>query len=77
MKITTEVIINFRNCPYTLNGQNLANLRRSQLEPIANALGIREEMSKNQLLTRMISLLKANSAEQELADIQGIKEAIG
>ena len=77
MKITTEVIINFRNCPYTLNGQNLANLRRSQLEPIANALGIREEMSKNQLLTRMISLLKANSAEQELADIQGIKDAIG
>lgn len=68
MKTTTETIINFRNCPYSINGENLANLRRAQLQPLAAAIGIRGEFTKNQLLTMMLAKLAAMDASKELSD---------
>lgn len=68
MKSTVETIINYRNCPYSLNGENLANLRRAQLQPIAAAVGIRGEFTKNQLLTRLIEKLSAMGASSDIAE---------
>lgn len=68
MKTTYETVINFRNCPYSFNGENLANLRRAQLQPIAAALGIRGDFSKNQLLTMMIGKLEAVNASAEISE---------
>ncbi len=68
MKTTTETIINFRNCPYSMNGENLANMRRAALQPIAAAVGIRGELSKNQLLTLLIGKLNAMGAPKELSE---------
>lgn len=55
-----------RDCPYTLRGQNLATLRRARLRPIAIALGLEGEGSKNELLHRLIARLKAANADKEL-----------
>lgn len=68
MKTTTETIINFRNCPYSLKGENLANLRRAQLQPIAAAVGIRGEFTKNQLLTMLIEKLSAMGASADITE---------
>ena len=68
MHTTVETIINFRNCPYTLNGENIANLRRVEVQNLAAVLGIRGEFSKNQLLTRMIEKLAAVDAPKELSE---------
>lgn len=68
MRTTVETIINYRNCPYSLNGDNLANLRRAQLQPIAAAVGIRGEFTKNQLLTRLIEKLAAMGASTEISE---------
>lgn len=68
MKTTVETIINFRNCPYTLGSENLANLRRAQLQPIAAAVGIRGEFTKNQLLTLLIEKLGAMGASKDISE---------
>lgn len=68
MKTTVETVINFRNCPYSLKGENLANLRRAQLQPIAAAVGIRGELTKNQLLTLLIEKLSAMGVSSDLSE---------
>lgn len=68
MHVNVENIINFRNCAYSFNGTNIANMRRAQLQPIAAALGIRGDFTKNQLLTMMIAKLDAVGAAKELSE---------
>ena len=73
MKTTVETIINFRNCPYSFGKENLANMRRSQLQRIGAAVGIVGDRSKNELLTILIARLDAMGAEKELTDISALK----
>lgn len=68
MHTHVENIINFRNCAYSFNGTNIANMRRSELQPLAQALGLRGDFSKNQLLTMMITKLDAIGASKELSE---------
>ena len=69
MHTTTETIINFRNCPYTIGGENLANLRRVKLQQLARKAGIDVgDQSKNQLLTQLLAKLSAMGAPSELFD---------
>jgi hypothetical protein len=67
MKTTVETIINHLNCPYTLDGENLANLRRVKLQDIGKAIGVVGDMSKNELLTRIMAQLSAMGSEKELS----------
>ena len=70
MKTTVETIINYRMCNYTFQGENLANLRRSQLQPIAAAVGIKGELSKNEILTQLLPKLAALDCEKEISDTE-------
>jgi len=57
------------NCKYTLNGKNLAELRKVKLRPIARALGVIQDGSKNDMLAAIIAILNSKSAEPELMDL--------
>ena len=69
MKTSVTQIIGHRECPFTLNGVNLSELRRAQLFRIGQVLDIATpQSSKNELLTGIISKLKLVNAEQEISD---------
>lgn len=77
MNVTTTTIINYRNCPYTIGTENLANLRRVQLQRLASAIGIVGDWPKNDLLTRLIAYFDAHNVDKDLAKVAGAKEALG
>ena len=63
-------MIGTRECQYTFNGINLANLRRAELYRLARALDLGSpDSSKNEMLLAMIAKLNMMSAEQELTDL--------
>ena len=72
MNVSTTVVINHRNCPYTIKGENIANMRRAQLQRIGAKLGITGDMSKNDLLTRLMATFEANQLEHEIGEIAGV-----
>lgn len=72
MKTTVETIINYRSCAYTYKGENIANLRRAELYPIASAVGIAGDLSKNQILTQLIPKLDAMQCEKEITETSSL-----
>ena len=58
-----------KDCPFTLNGTNLVEMRRSELRPYAKAMNVSAEGSKQEILKRMIARLKVNDAPKELNDL--------
>lgn len=72
MKINGGVhFMGSRDCPYTFRGQKLVELRRTKLREIAGALKIPADatLTKNEILTRVISKLSAMGAESEISNV--------
>lgn len=58
-----------KDCEFTINGVNLAEMRRAKLRPIAKALGVSADDSKQAILLRIIGKLKVNGSPKELNDL--------
>lgn len=71
MQITSTVnVLGARDCRYTLDGKNLANMRRAELFRIARCFDLgNPDASKNELLSGLIAKLNLMGAEDELADM--------
>ena len=55
-------------CKYTLNGENIAAMRRASLRRIANQLKVPAGGTKNEILQRLIMHLKTTEAPLELSE---------
>lgn len=55
-----------KECPFSIRGQNLVGLRRARLRPIAKALEVDPNGTKQEILKRIIAKLKAQESEPEL-----------
>ncbi len=69
MKVTVTRIIAAKDCEFTLNGKNLAEMRRFRINRIATAIKVDVEDSKNATLTRVLGRLRAMEAAPELSEI--------
>ena len=70
MKTTYIDMITPKHCPYTWQGENIANLRRVKLFRLAQAMNAgTPQHSKNDLLKEMITRLNAMGAEYEISDM--------
>ena len=58
-----------KDCQFTKNGQNLAEMRRAVLRPIAKSIKVSAEGSKQEILRKIIAKLKVIDAPKELSDI--------
>ena len=58
-----------KDCPFTINGENLAAMRRAKLRRIAKSLKVSADGSKQEILKRVIGRLKAADAPRELSDV--------
>ena len=66
MKQTFVTYISPKQCPYTVDGKNLTEFRRAQLRKVAQAVKVKAEGSKNELLQRIIQKLNLINANKEL-----------
>lgn len=64
----TVHFISPRECPYTANGQNIAELRRAKLRKIAESIKVDSTGSKNEILGRVITRLRSLNSDKELAN---------
>ena len=72
MDIVTNNPVNYiapKQCPYSLNGENLAAMRRAKLREIAKKLKVSPDDSKQAILVRLIGKLKVMDAPKELTDL--------
>ena len=72
MNLVTNQPINYiapKQCPYSLNGENLAAMRRAKLRQIAKSLEVSPDDSKQAILVRIIGKLKVMDAPKELSDL--------
>ena len=70
MITSTINILGARDCRYTLDGVNLAHMRRADLFRMARCFDLgNPDASKNELLTGLIAKLNLMGAESELADM--------
>lgn len=60
--------ISSKECPYTVHGKNIAELRRAKLRKIAESIAVNAEGTKNDILGRVISRLRAMNSEKELTE---------
>ncbi|KKM08169.1 hypothetical protein LCGC14_1726560 [marine sediment metagenome] len=70
--LITNTPINYiapKQCEFTINGQNLAAMRRAKLRQLAKSLGVSPDDSKQAILKRIIAKLKVTGAPKELSDI--------
>lgn len=58
-----------KDCPFTINGQNLAAMRRAKLRQIAKSMGVSPAGSKQDILRKVIAKLKVTGAPKELNDL--------
>lgn len=58
-----------RECEFTVDGQNLVTLRRAKLRPLAKAMSLNPDGTKQELLRRLIGRLRSSGAPKELRDI--------
>lgn len=70
METTILKHIGPKDCPYTLKGRNLAEVRRFKIIGIATALDIKATGSKDEMLTMIIAKLNAMESEKELSDLK-------
>lgn len=68
MKQTTIHYIAAKECPYTLNGRKLTELRRARLRAVAEGLKVSTDGSKNELLKRIIAKLNVIGADSEIGN---------
>ena len=69
MQFNTTHYIAAKDCPYTLNGENLAEMRRARLNKIAMALELGPLNTKNETLGAIMARLNAIEADKELSAI--------
>ena len=72
MKTTTTHYISHRECPFTWNGTNLVNLRRTSLYKLSQSLKIvsaTPDSSKQKLLEVIIPRLSALEFEAEISSL--------
>ncbi len=55
-------------CKYTLNGENIAAMRRARLRKIAQQFDLDAEGEKNDILRRIVAHLQAIEAPLELSE---------
>ena len=58
-----------KDCPFSIDGQNLVEMRRARLRQIAKAIGVSAADSKQDILKRLIGKLKVAGAPKELTDL--------
>ena len=58
-----------KDCPFTIDGKNLAEMRRSDLRPYAKKFGVSADGSKQEILQRLIGRLKVADAPKELNEL--------
>jgi len=68
MKFTSQHFISPKDCPFTLNGKNLVELRRAKLRTYAKALGVDADGTKNEILGGLIVRLRSAEAESEISE---------
>ena len=75
---TTEITyITPRTCKYILEGENIAGFRRERLHRIAKGLDIDEpDISKNDLLKSIVSMLDGFQANNEIFEYLVPKEIV-
>lgn len=70
MKFTSINYIAPAQCPYTIDGVKLIEMRKAALSPYAKSLGIAENQPKNDMVQQMIRALEANGAPYELTELK-------
>ena len=58
-----------KDCPFTIGGKNLAEMRRAALRLVAKSFGVDPEGTKQEILIRLIGKLKVADAPKELNDL--------
>ncbi len=58
-----------KECEFSIDGDNLAAIRRARLRTIAKALKVSPDGSKQEILKRVIGRLKSSGAPKELKDL--------
>ena len=58
-----------KDCPFTIDGQNLAEMRRAKLRLVAKSFDVSPEGTKQEILIRLIGKLKVSGAPKELNDL--------
>ncbi|MEE9158971.1 MAG: hypothetical protein V3U60_11355 [Gammaproteobacteria bacterium] len=69
MKITRQHYPAAKECKYTLNGQNIAEMRRTKVNKIAASLKLEPKGPKNETLAMVIARLNALEAPNELSEM--------
>ncbi len=69
MKTTHTKFLGVKDCPYTKNGKNLAEIRLAKLRPIAQSLKLNADGTKNEVLGLIIGKLQLLEAPQELSEL--------
>ncbi len=72
MNIVTNTPIVYlapKDCPFTLNGENLAAMRRAKLRKIAKSLKVSPDGSKQEILKRLIGTLRVAGVPKELNNL--------
>lgn len=72
MQFTNVNFISANQCPYTIDGRKLIEMRKAALAQYAESLGvsIRADTSKNDVVVQMMTKLEAMGAPYELNDIK-------
>ena len=58
-----------KDCEFTINGQNLVEMRRAKLRLVAKSFGVSPDGSKQNILQRLIGKLKVAGAPKELNEL--------
>ena len=58
-----------KECPFTIDGQNLVTFRRAKLRQLAKSLKVSPDDSKQDILKRIIAKLKVTGAPKELNEL--------
>ena len=67
--VTRQHFISPRECKYTLNGENIASMRRVKVNNIAKALELEPKGPKHETLAVVMARLHAIEAPNELSEI--------
>lgn len=58
-----------KDCPYTLDGTNLFEIRKVRLRPLANSLGLDNTGTHNDLLARIMARLDTLQSPKEIREL--------
>ena len=76
MKFNRTHFIGAKDCPFTLDGENLAEMRRARLNRIANRIKVEQKDTGNGTLGAIIvrcKSLKYPNELREVAELSGVK----